>query len=221
MKPLFLDIGDGTRFLDVKRLTPSEGLDSWESLRAALHEPSLWKDFNCVVLDDLTKAEELAAAWVVANVKKKDGSFASSIEGFGYGTGYGHLYETFLLLLNDLDSHIRAGRHVVCIAHECTARVPNPSGENFIRYEPRLQSPDSGKNSIRLRVKEWCDHLLFVGYDVYVSDDGKAKGSGSRTIYCSEMPTHMAKSRTLSEPTPYEKGSVETWQRLFGKKGGA
>ena len=31
-------------------------------------------------------------------------------------------------------------------------RNPNPAGEDWLRYEPRLQSPNSGKASIRLRV---------------------------------------------------------------------
>lgn len=221
MKPLFLDLGDGTRFLDVKRISSEQGLSTWDDLRSILHSPTIWKDFNAVVIDDLTKAEELATAWVIANIPHEKGKTVTSIESYGFGKGFTHLYETFLLLLNDLDAHVRAGRQVVCIAHECTAKVPNPSGENFIRYEPRLQSPESGKNSIRHRIKEWTDHLLFVGYDVFVNDDGKAKGSGTRTIYPTELPTHMAKSRDLSEPIPYVKGSAELWQKLLKGEGNA
>jgi hypothetical protein len=119
-----------------------------------------------VVLDDLTKAEELCSKWVVDNVKTEKGHEAKGIEGYGFGKGFTHLYEAFLPLLGDLDAHVRAGRQVVCVAHECTANVPNPHGEDWIRYEPRLQSPPSGKNSVRHRVKEWADHLIFIGYDV-------------------------------------------------------
>lgn len=192
-------------------------LTTWDELRAVLHDADLWKDFGAVVIDDLTKAEELAAQWVVQNIPhEKPGKVVSSIESYGYGKGFTHLYETFLQLLGDLDAHIRAGRQVVCIAHECTAKVPNPAGDNWIRYEPRLQSPESGKNSIRLRVKEWADHILFVGYDVHVTDEGKGTGAGTRTIYPVELPTHLAKSRDLSEAIPYVKGNAELWQKLLG-----
>lgn len=216
IRPLILDIGNGTSFLDVDRVT---GLDSWADLRAALHDASLWTGFDAVVIDDLTKAEELAVAWTCENVPHEKGHYVTSIEGYGFGKGMTHVFETFLQLLGDLDAHIRAGRQVVCIAHECTSNVPNPSGEDWIRYEPRLQSPASGKSSIRHRIKEWCDHLIFIGYDMFVNKDGKAQGSGTRTIYPVELPTHVAKSRCLSASIPYPHGSADLWKQLFGGNG--
>ena len=182
LAPLFLDIGSGTGFLDVERVEPSP--TTWTELRSALHATDLWKNYNAVVIDDLTTAESLAVRWTLENVQaERQGGrsvHVDSIEGYGWGKGYTYVYETFLQLLGDLDMHIRAGRMVVCVAHECTARVPNPSGDDWIRYEPRLQNSERG--NIRSRVKEWCDHLFFVGYDVF-AEDGKARGSGTRTIY--------------------------------------
>lgn len=216
IKPLFLDIGEGTGFLDVDRIGAEQGLQTWDDLRAILHNHSLFHGFDAVVIDDLTKAEELAVRWTIENIghEKKEKQIRS-IEDYGFGKGLTHTYETFLQILGDLDAHIRAGRQVICIAHECCANVPNPGGEDFIRYEPRLQSPASGKNSIRHRVKEWCDHMFFIGYDTIVDEDGKAKGGGSRTIYPTELPTHWAKSRCLSDPIVYDRGSSELWKLLF------
>lgn len=216
IEPQIIDLEDGSSFLDVRRV---KNIDTWDDLRDALHAESLWDGVGAVVIDSLTKAEELAAAWTIANVKNEKGNYVSSIEGYGYGKGYGHLYDTFLNLLSDLDAHARKGRHIICVSHECTANVPNPSGEDFIRYEPRLSSPTSGKASIRLRVKEWCDHLIFIGYDKSVNEDGKAIGSGTRTIYTQEFPAWMAKSRSLSEPIPYEKGNSSLWEQIFNRKG--
>lgn len=213
IRPLFLDIGQGTGFLDVERISD---IVSWEELRAALQDQTLWANYNAVVLDDLTKAEELAVRWTIENVPHEKGHLVSSVEGYGFGKGLTHVYETFLQLLGDLDAQIRAGRHVVCIAHECTANVPNPSGDDWIRFEPRLQSPTSGKASIRHRVREWADHVFFIGYDTFVNPDGKGQGIGTRTIYPSEMPTHLAKSRKLPEPIPYQRGSADLWKALFG-----
>jgi len=214
VNPLFLDVGKGSHKLDVDRIAD---IDTWDDLRAAIQSESLWSGYDAVVIDDLTTCEELAIAWTLANVTNDKGHTVNSIEGYGFGKGFTHAYETFLHLFQDLDRHVREGRHVVCIAHECTATVPNPLGEDWIRYEPRLQSPNSGKASIRYRCREWCDHLIYVGYDVAVSKDGKGQGSGTRTFHPTEFPTHVAKSRSLAEPIPYEKGSTEFWNQLFNE----
>ena len=213
-KPLFLDLEDGSNQIDCARVG---GLGSWGDLMSCLRDDGMWKGYKSVVIDSATMAEELAVRHTLANVTNERGETVKSIEGYGYGKGLVHVYETFLRLFAELDRHIREGRNVVLIAHECTANVPNPNGEDFIRFEPRMQSPNSGKSSIRHRMKEWCDHLLFVGYDLYVSKDGKATGAGTRTIYPCEMPTHWAKSRMLSEQVPYAKGDDTIWTQIFGE----
>lgn len=214
LKVLFFDLEAGTAALDVQR---AEGIESFDDLRNALHSEELCGQFDAIVIDSLTKAEELAVAWTLANVRHEKGHLVTSIEGYGFGKGTVHVYETFLTLIGDLDAQARRGRHVITIAHECVANVPNPAGEDWIRYEPRLQSPASGKSSIRHRIKEWADHLLYIGYDTHVTDDGKGVGSGSRCIYPTEMPTYWAKSRTLSEPIVYDRGSAELWNQLIQK----
>lgn len=214
IRPLFLDLEEGSSACNVARV---DTIRTWEELRGALHNESLWSGYGAVVIDSLTRAEEMAVRWTLENVPHEKGHFVTSVEGYGFGKGLTHVYETFLQLLGDLDAHCRRGRYVICTAHECTSNVPNPAGEDFIRFEPRLQSPTSGKASIRHRVKEWCDHLIYIGYDAAVSKDGKAVGSGTRTIYTTELPMWLAKSRSLSEPIPYAKGSAEFWKQLLGR----
>jgi len=216
IEPLFVDVEEGTLFLDVARVSPTPR--SWDEVRAIYRNRELLEPFGAVVTDSFTKLEELAAAWVLANIKHEKGHHVSSVEGYGFGKGLTHIYETFIQILGDLDAVSRMGKHVIAICHDCTSEVPNPGGENWIRYEPRLQSPSSGKNSIRHRVKEWCDHLLYIGFDIAVNEDGKAQGSGTRTIYPTELPTHWAKSRLLSEPIPYAKGDANLWRQLFEKE---
>jgi hypothetical protein len=219
VEPLFFDLEHGTKFLDVARKIP----ESWDELRAGLHDYESMEPFGAVVIDSGTKAEELAIAWTLVNVPKeseKDGSirYVKSIEGYGWGKGYTYVADTFLTLLGDLDAIARRGKHVVMICHDCTANVPNPEGVDFIRYEPRLQSPPSGKASIRHRVKEWSDHLIYIGFDQLISKDGKATGSGTRTLYTCERPTAWAKSRLLSDPIAYRDGDSTLWQLLLQKE---
>ena len=211
IEPLFLDIEAGTHFQDVARVEPQ----SWNELRDTLHNTELLAPFGAVVIDSGTKGEELANAWMLENIPHEKGHKVTSIEGYGFGKGQVHLYETFMQLLCDLDAVARSGKHVVMICHDCTCNVPNPMSEDFLRFEPRLQSPASGKFSIRHRVREWSDSIVFIGYDVAVSNDGKAKGAGTRAIYTSERPTHLAGSRIIDETIVYTLGGCELWKKLF------
>lgn len=214
----FVDLDDS-----LSVLTELHGLDirpveasDWKSLLAALNAPG-WDDIRSIVIDPATRCEELAVAETIQTVPHEKGSKILRLEDYGFGKGYQHVYDTFLPLLGALDQHVRAGRNVILVMHDCTANVPNPSGEDWIRYEPRMQGPSSGKASIRLRVKEWLDDLLFMGFDVAVDKEGKGKGAGTRTIWPNELPHCMAKSRKLTEPFPVEKFSTELWDRLFVK----
>ena len=213
-KPLFLDTDSGSGRLKVDRISP---IDHFDDLIGFLRDDSLCEHYGAIVIDAMTRAEELAKGWVIENIKHEKGHYVSKIDDYGFGKGVEHIYDTMLTLIAELDRHIRSGRHVICICHECVTTVPNPAGEDWIRYEPRLQSPASGKNSVRHRIKEWADHLVFIGFDTAVKEDGKAVGAGTRTIYTTELPCWWAKSRSLSAPIPYEKDSAEFWQQLLNK----
>lgn len=174
-----------------------------------------WQGIDNIVIDTGTRVEEWAKAYTLANVKTKTCTSPKKLEDYGFGKGEGFLYETFISLIPHLDSHIRAGRNVVWIFHECINVVPNPESEDWQRYEPRLNNPKSGKHSIRLHMKEWLDHLLFVNYDVAVEkDERKGKGQGTRTIYTSELPFCMAKSRTTSDKFDVVHGQFD-WRQII------
>lgn len=189
------------------------GVQSWADLREVLAADG-WDRFKTIVIDSLTRAEDLAIVHTLATVPNERDQRVKHIEGYGYGKGYQHVYDTFLPLLADLDRHCRAGRHVLLVCHECNSTVPNPMGADWIRYEPRLQTSNTGKASIRLRVKEWADHVLFVGYDVDVKD-GKGVGAGTATLYPTERPHFMAKSRTLTDARPLDQCFAHLWQDLL------
>ena len=211
---VFFDLDESLgRLRDIPQVQVVPDCHTWADLRAALQAPG-WDGVEAIVIDSLTKAEELAVEHTLVNTLQ-DGKRSTSVEGFGYGKGYGYVFDTFLPLLADLDRHARAGRHVCLICHDCTSTVPNPAGEDWLRYEPRLQSPNSGKASIRLRVREWADHVLFVGYDVAVDKDGKGRGAGTRTLYRAEFPHCMAKSRTGADPIPLDGDGAAVWAEII------
>jgi len=210
--PVFFDLDEslGTLGIDLPVVT----CDSFADIRKALAAPG-WDDVGAIVIDTGTRAEELAAVDTLENVPHEKGHRCKRIEDYGYGKGYTHVFDTFMTLLGDLDRHVRQGRHVCIICHDCTSNVPNPQGEDWLRYEPRLQSPASGKASIRLRVREWCDHVLCAMYDVAVNKDGKGTGHGSRTLYRQETPACMAKSRTGAKPMPLDGNGQDVWAQII------
>jgi hypothetical protein len=191
------------------------GVTTWQDLRDSICAEG-WQDVKTLVIDSVTKAEELALAHVLATIPLDSKQKAERIEDYPYGKGYSYLYDEFLKVLGDLDQHVRAGRNVVLIAHDCTTTVPNPTGADWLRYEPRLQSPPSGKNSIRLRVREWADHVLFLGFDLgEVHKKKMADGFNGRTLYPVELPHCMAKSRTCCETQIVKKNDPSIWTNII------
>lgn len=209
---VWFDLDDSlSRLPDMKDSTVVES-QSWSDITDAL-ESDGWDGIGTIVIDSVTKAEELAIAHTLQYVPHEKGHKCLNLDDYGFGKGLTHNFTTFISLFDILDKHAHAGRNVVLIAHDCTSSVPNPAGEDWLRFEPRLQSPASGKSSIRLRCREWADHLLFLGYDV-ISKDGKGQGSGTRTIYPAELPHCMAKSRTCQQPIPLDE-PAEIWKEIL------
>lgn len=211
--PVFLDLEASTRKLNVAR----DRVSDWPTLRGkiawlAANPP---EGMRSLVIDTGTAAEEFARDHVVDTRTTEKGKRVDSIEAFGWGKGWQFVYEEWGALLADLDRVAERGYNVCIIAHDVSSPVPNPAGEDWIRWEPHLYSGDKkGRGSIRERTKEWADHVLFVGYDVNV-EDGRGQGVGSRTIFTQELPTHIAKSRTAQLSIPYtiqDPGAV--WQAL-------
>lgn len=217
-KPVFVDLENGSRAFDVARF---DGIDTFADVRAVLQGHDL-DPFETVIIDTATKLEELALAHIVATVPhEKPGVRITGIESYGFGKGYRHLYDAFSLVLQDADRLVRQGKHVVFVAHSCTNEAPNPTGDNWLRYEPRLQHPKK-EASVRERVFGWADHCLFVGYDV-ATEDGKGKGAGTRTIHTRELPSHIAKTRGALDPNatvpgqlPYPHGDGTIWSLILG-----
>lgn len=209
--PVFADLEEGTRDLNVRRV---EGIENWADLRLWLASDS-FSDVGTVVIDSATRAEQMCIQHVCETVPHEKGAIIKGIEDYGFGKGYVYVFEEWRRFLGDLEAHYRAGRHVVLIAHDSDGKAPNPDGEDYLRHQPRLQT--SEKSSIMKATMEWADHVLYVGYNM-TSKDGKAKGNGTRTIYTAGSPTIIAKSRSLPpSPIPYTKDDATLWNLLLAK----
>lgn len=190
--PLFLDLEDGTAHLSVRRLTRTE-IPTCAAVRAAIREiAQAGPDVaGTVVLDTVDWLEAMAAEEVIAEAND---SKITSIEGFGYGKGYTYLREKLTLVLADLDRCIRAGQHVVLLAHSRVARHEPPDSAAFDRYELKMSK------QVAPLVKEWADCLLFGNFVTLVTD-GKGVGGKKRRLWAERTAAIEAKNRVGLEPT--------------------
>ena len=194
---------------------------SWQSLRTALQSDG-WDGIKNIVIDSATVIEEWCIKDLLATVKtfEKPPQKATSLEDYGFGKDVRLVYEHFLPLLGDLDRHSQQGRNIILTAHDCKPEESNPMGGNYIRFEPRLRTSKKGENSIRLKVKEWCDFVCFICYDMVNEKDGrggvskKAVGGGSRTMYLQETPAYMAKNHGHPDSISLEYG-VSPWEGIL------
>lgn len=186
--PLFIDLEGGTHQLDVARLPKPETWDDLlEEIDAVIEEPSICRT---LVIDTADRAEVLLTNALLTE------SGAKSIEAYGggYGKGYTAIQERFQKdLLNRLDRVIAKGVNVTILAHAIMRKLESPEDPPYDRWELKVSK------KVAPIVKEWADILLFLNYDILVTqNDGernKARGSGKRMMHANHMPTYDAKNR--------------------------
>jgi hypothetical protein len=184
--PIFLDTEDGTTHQKLTRIqTPTEEpfFDALRTLGSERH------GYKTLVIDTIDVAEKFNRERVLKQHKMKH------IEDFGYGRGFTYLREEFDAFLSGcLDGFIRHGIHVVAIGHSTVKRVQPPGlSDAYDRYELKLDPVNSAK------LKEWSDAILFVSWDVRISEnaEGRTRGVGGkeRIVYTTHCAAFDAKNR--------------------------
>ena len=186
-EPLFIDIEDGTKELDVARIDKPE---NWRMLLDELDYIALNPDLcKTVIIDTADRAEQLLTAALL-----QEGG-VDSIEkyGGGYGKGYTALAERFTKdLLFKLDTLIANGINCVLLAHAIMRKFEAPDEPPYDRWELKVSK------KVAPLLKEWSDLLLFCNYKAMIVEENgknKAKGSGKRVMYANHKPTYDAKNR--------------------------
>lgn len=204
--PVFFNLDDNP-YLQSKSF---DDVTSWEDLRSCLEDLDGFDHFDSVVIDTATVAEEWCADYVVRSYKhpEKTEKKIRSIEDYGYGKGYRYIFEQWQGMLMQLDRLARMGKNVVIVCHACRAEQHDPMGEDYEQWQPRMQSPPSGKNSIRNRLLEWCSHMVFMRFD---SDDG-----GSREAWFEPLRSHWSKARDIRNCSMvlFEENSPLIWEMI-------
>jgi hypothetical protein len=225
IEPLFIDLDQGSMGLDVARAVSGDDQHltrTFAEVRSVLQNHELISQFGAVVIDTFTTLEDRVRDHVIATIPHEKGKPISSIEDYGFGKGLSHVFDQSLLVLADLEAICRLGVHVVVICHQVSEKVPSVESEDFLEYQPRLQSP--GKTAkLRERMFEWCNHFFRVDFDRYV-EGGKVATTNKRSINTVKTTTAWAKHRTMpngnefAATIPFDKGTYELWTTMFGEQ---
>lgn len=188
--PVVLQTEDGLGMIEA----PTFGiLTSYASVMEAIAsldtEPH---EFQTVVLDSVDWLEPLVWQETCARNQWRD------IETPGFGKGYLATADVWREVLGSL-TYLRDNRNmaIFMIAHAETRRFDAPETEAYDRYQPKLQKIGGAI------IQEHVDAVFFLNYRVSIAkDDPKQKdsrargvGGGSRVLYTTERPAHLAKNR--------------------------
>jgi hypothetical protein len=221
--PVFIGLDDGGRKVRNPKtgepINRIPGIETFQDVRDALHQPGLFASVKSVVIDTGTSLELLAIQHVLLTIPHEKGGKVEHLDDYGYGKGYMHLFDTMRLIFQDLDGLVRQGKNVIVICQKCPVVVANAAGANYLQDGPKLYSPGpDSKQSFTIRgyACEWADHVVKIGYqDQQVvgartetdrggkvkEHAGKIMGSTKRCVYTMPTdPSFFAKTRTLTEP---------------------
>ena len=221
--PIFFGLDDGGRKIknpitgeDLQRVP---NVESFQDVCDALQQPGLFDKYKTIVLDTATKFEEWAFPYMFQTIKHEKGYTVNSVEGYGYGKGYRHLYDTMLKPLSIFDPLVKQGKNILILCQSYPIMKTNPGGEDFTYDVPKLQDSHGKTPSIWGQWAEWADHVFKIGHTDIKSEDKKAKSDGQRAVFVHPEITFVAKSRTLPIDVPViafsEPSDNSIWEYMF------
>lgn len=187
-RPIFLGAEDGTGHLNVERLPKPEAWgEVFEALRTLREEQH---EYQTLVVDTLDWIEPL----IWRDVCVRAGAALIEEVGGGYGKGYTAAVEEWRRFLAGLEQLQAARRmNVVLLAHSHIKAFKNPEGEDFDRYQIKLNDKAAGP------LKEWADAVLFTKHETFANQDKKKRvrgvSTGARLIYTERTAAFDAKNR--------------------------
>lgn len=203
-KPIFIPVEQGSHHLEVSRFPkPEAWKDVLDAVRVLTLEPH---DFQSLVIDTIDAAEPLLWRMMVERDQSKDRNGKPKlrdIEDYGFGKGFQKALDDWRILLRALETlQAQRAMHVVVLAHSQVRTFKNPEGEDFDRYELKLNPKASGL------VKEWADCVLFAQLETFAKRDEATKrvrgfDSGARLLRVERRAAYDAKNRFgITEAVP-------------------
>lgn len=208
--PIFLDVEEGTNFLNVSRINKNTlGVEEWtyDHVMSVLNEMLVQEhSFKALVLDSIDWIETLAMGKLKEEHPGAKSYLDSSIKALSYGGGTSMLQQ-YMKDIFDAVENIRRSRnmHVVIIAHTKKKTETDVQGASFDKSVLKLTEKTEGL------CIEWADFILFAKNKVYTSTEevGLKKrnigSDGGRIILTAKNPSFSGGGRVeLPEELPLE-----------------
>lgn len=193
--PIFIDVEKGTGFIDTTRVQPT----TWEDIMEVVKELTATDhEFKTLVLDSLDWAERLLWARVCKKAKAENIETAFG----GYGKGFTAAIDEWRAFLYAIEELIAKKKmNVILVAHAHIKPFNNPEGDNFDRYEMKLNAKAAGL------LKEWAHAVLFANYEILTAKNDKKQIKGvdseARIIHTRRTAAYDAGNRySLPETLP-------------------
>jgi len=197
--PVFLGVESGGERLDIDRFPEPK---NWGEIHEAIQTLTREKhDRKTLVIDTLDWIEPLCWAETCRQAGESNIDGRTPGSNFGYHKGYDAAVDTWRELLAALEIlRNTAGMNLVLLAHAWVKTFKNPLGEDFDRYQMKLNQKAAGL------LTEWPDAVLFADYEDHTyrppgaSDKTLAKGinptdGGARILHTQRRATWVAKNR--------------------------
>lgn len=203
-RPIIIPLSDGAKEIrkpNGDRIDCVFGIETFQDLRNALVEPSLWENYDTIIIDDFSELEVLAEQHVVDTYPApKNRSKVTSLRQFGFD-GMGYLVETMRLILNDLDSLVYQNKNVAGVAHSHLVKIASAEGFDYVQGGPKLAH--NSQYSVRDTVYNWMDCVVQIDFagKIVTRDEkeksGKIEASDERIIFTQKSAQYLRKSRQL------------------------
>ncbi|KKN79121.1 hypothetical protein LCGC14_0343090 [marine sediment metagenome] len=194
------------------------GIETFEHLRLALQDVPLFENKKNIIIDTITFVQSMAESHVIANVKHEHGKKIESIEDYGFGKGYKHVYDAMNLLKGDLDVLVRQNKNVVLLAQLVNITKIDTTFGSYLYAQPELYDKQSAP--VVGLFNAWANFVFKLDYE-QVKIEGKiGVTSGTRALFTQPEFSYQAKSRgRLLKGYPVvafaEESDDSIWRLLF------
>lgn len=206
-KTLFIDLeGSLPDLFDEGSLPPNitpYWPQSWEEVERAINSKNA-REYQNIVVDSLTALESMFWRYIATHCRKaKEGygmvTFSDTAlpplkdeRELGGGGGDSAKYAMWSRFEEAINALSAEGVNIIDICHDCEKTKDDSSDGVETRHQPRLNDPNSGKNSIRMRAYEIHGEVWAIRWEKLRVDDNRMKLTGRRIVYGQPDVEHAA-----------------------------
>lgn len=177
--------------------------NDWETMEKYLASDNVLK-YDNVVVDSLTALETMFWRYIATHCRKaKEGygmvTFSDApmqalkdekeLGGGGADSAKYAMWTRFEGHMNYLSAE---GLNFIDLCHDCVKEKDDPSDGIDVKHQPRLNDPNSGKNSIRSRAAEVHGEVWFIKWETLRKDERHVVKTGRRIVLGQPDEEHAA-----------------------------